>query len=131
MINTHKVFVKTNTDSNITAVNSSAFVDDGWGVQIDEGIGDKHHHAQNNYFDKPIITGGGAYRYRLVNGAPVEKTDAEIVAEEAALAANTPIDALTQVQFAIAELAEAQAADQTATELALTELAELMMGGVI
>lgn len=44
--------------------------------------------------------------------------------------ASAPVDLLTQIQLAIAELAEAQAADQTATELALAELAELIMGGV-
>jgi hypothetical protein len=42
---------------------------------------------------------------------------------------NAPLDMLTQLQLALAELAEAQAADQTATELALIELAELITGG--
>lgn len=38
-------------------------------------------------------------------------------------------DPIIQIQLALAELAEAQAADQTATELALAELAELIAGG--
>jgi hypothetical protein len=41
-----------------------------------------------------------------------------------------PLDELTQLRLALAELAEAQEADQTATELALAELAEIMTGGL-
>ena len=37
-----------------------------------------------------------------------------------------PIDDITALQLAVAELAEAQAVDQTANELALAELAEIV-----
>lgn len=40
------------------------------------------------------------------------------------------LDSLTETQLAIAELAEAQEAYQTANELALAELADLITGGV-
>jgi hypothetical protein len=40
-----------------------------------------------------------------------------------------PIDDITALQLAIAELAEAQEATQTANELALAELAEIITGG--
>lgn len=81
----YKVYVKTDTNSLIIDVNSSAFLSDltDW-IEINEGDGDKYHHAQNHYFDKPIITEGGAYQYKLVNGAPVECTAEEIAAQEAA-----------------------------------------------
>lgn len=80
------VYVKTNSDGYITAVNSSAFLTDttGW-VEIDRGYGDKYHHAQGNYFPHPIITEGGAYRYMLVEGKSVECTAEEIAAQEEAL----------------------------------------------
>ena len=79
------VYVKTNENSYITAVDSSAFLTDttGW-VEIDRGFGDKYHHAQGNYFPEPIITDGGAYRYRLVDGKAVECTPEEIAAQEEA-----------------------------------------------
>lgn len=82
----YKVYVKTNGNSYITAVNSSAFLTDitGW-VEIDSGYGDKYHHAQGNYFPLPIITDSGAYRYKLVDGKPVECTAEEIAAQEEAL----------------------------------------------
>jgi hypothetical protein len=78
----YKVYIKTDAASNITTVNSSAFLNDttGW-IQIDEGTGDKYHHAQGNYFDKPIITSSGVYRYKLVDGAAVEKTAEKILVE--------------------------------------------------
>lgn len=86
MDETYIVYVKTNSSGYITAVNSSAFLSDvtGW-AQIDSGYGDKYHHAQGNYFPHPIMTDGGAYRYKLVDGVPVDCTAEEIAAQEAAL----------------------------------------------
>ena len=52
---------------------------------IDEGTGDRYNLCQSNYFPKPIITDGGAYRYKLVDGKPVECTAEEIEAQEEAL----------------------------------------------
>lgn len=80
------VYVKPNDAGYIAAVNSSEFLPDttGW-VEIDRGAGDRHHHAQNNYFDQPIRTESGVYRYKLVDGQPVECTAEEIAAQEAAL----------------------------------------------
>ena len=93
-MNPYIVYVKTNSTGCITAVNSSAFLPDttGW-TQIDEGYGDKYHHAQGNYFTQPIRTMGGAYRYKLVDGKPVECTADEIAAQEEAL---KPVDEPTQ-----------------------------------
>ena len=54
-------------------------------VLIDEGNGDKYNLCQGNYFPQPIITDGGAYRYKLVDGKPVECTAEEIEAQEEAL----------------------------------------------
>lgn len=84
--NPYIVYVKPNSDGYITAVNSSEFMPDtaGW-TEIDSGFGDKYHHAQGNYFPLPIITDGGAYRYKLVDGKPVECTAEEIAAREEAL----------------------------------------------
>ena len=80
------VYVKPNESGYITAVNSSAFLPDttGW-VEIDSGYGDKYHHAQGNYFPKPIRTMGGAYRYKLVYGKPVEFAPDEIEKQEDAM----------------------------------------------
>lgn len=81
--NTYIVYVETDSNGYITAVNSSAFLTDttDW-VEIDSGYGDKYHHAQGNYFPQPIITIGGAYRYKLVDGEPVACTQKEIAAQE-------------------------------------------------
>lgn len=86
------VFVNSNASGYITEVNSSAFLPDttGW-VAIDRGNGDKYHHAQNNYFPQPITTDGGAYRYKLVDGNPVECTAEEIAEQEAALEPEQPV----------------------------------------
>ena len=85
------VYAKTNSSGYITAVNSSAFLPDhaGW-VEIDRGYGDKYHHAQGNYFPESIYSDGGAYRYKLVDGKPVECTAEEIAAQEAALVPSDP-----------------------------------------
>ena len=81
----YNVYVKTNENGYITAVNSSAFLADvtGW-TEIDQGAGDRFHHAQGNYFPLSIMTDGGAYRYKLVDGKPKECTPEEIQAQEEA-----------------------------------------------
>ena len=83
------VYVKPNSDGYITAVNSSVFLSDltGW-VEIDRGHGDKYHHAQGNYFPKPVYIMKGAYRYKMVDGKPVECSAEEIAEQEAAIKAS-------------------------------------------
>lgn len=79
-----RVLVRTDSENRVTAINSSGFADgDGW-IQIDEGYGDKYHHAQNNYLDKSIMDEHGIYRYKLVDGKPVERTVEEMDADYAA-----------------------------------------------
>lgn len=80
------VYAKTNSSGYITAVNSSAFLPDhaDW-VEIDRGYGDKYHHAQGNYFPESIYSDGGAYRYKLVDGKPVECTEEDVSRQEEAL----------------------------------------------
>lgn len=87
------VYVKPNKNGYITAVNSSAFLTDttGW-VEIDRGYGDKHHHAQGNYFPESIYTNGSAYRYKLVDGTVAECTEEEIREQEEA---NKPVPTLS------------------------------------
>lgn len=77
------VYVKTDSNGYITAVNSSAFISDttGW-VEIDQGYSDKYHHAQGNYFEKPVITLNGAYYYKLLGNKPIECTEDEIAIQE-------------------------------------------------
>ena len=60
----YKVYVQTDGENRVISINSSAFVGgEGW-VQIDEGYTDKYHHAQGNYFDKPLYDKRGIYRYK-------------------------------------------------------------------
>lgn len=76
------VYVKVDESNRITSINSSAFLADvtGW-TEIDSGYGDKYHHAQGNYFDKPLYDERGICRYKLVNGRPVERTQEEMDAD--------------------------------------------------
>lgn len=96
MENPYIVYVLTDENGYITAVNSSEFLNDptGW-VEIDRGYGDKYHHAQGNYFSESITTAGGAYRYKLVDGVPVECTAEEIAEQEAALSPD-PVEPETE-----------------------------------
>lgn len=73
------VYVKTNENGDIVAINSNEFLKDtsGW-IEIDRGNGDKYHHAQGNYFEKPIANDYGVLRYKLENGVIVERTSEEM-----------------------------------------------------
>lgn len=75
----HKVYVKTDSKGRIVAMNSGDFLHDttGW-VQVDEGLGDRYHHAQGNYLPQPIMTDEGAYRYKLEGGGILERTAEEM-----------------------------------------------------
>lgn len=86
----YTVYVKTDAAGCITAINSSAFVDGtGW-TAIDEGTGDRFHHAQGNYFTLPLYGPDGCASYKLMDGVPVERTQAEKAAELAARPAPGP-----------------------------------------
>lgn len=86
----YHVYVQTDEQSRITAVNSSAFVSPDWGTEIDSGFGDKYHHAQGNYFPNTIYTDDGIHRYKLVDGDAVERTEEEIAADLAAIPEPSP-----------------------------------------
>lgn len=74
-----RVLVRVDDAGRIVAINSSAFVQDdaGW-VEIDSGLGDRCHHAQGNYLPCPLVDERGVYRYRLSDGAVVERTAEEM-----------------------------------------------------
>ena len=82
MKNPYIVYIKQNDSGYITDVNSSTFLADttGW-TEIDSGYGDKYHHAQGNYFPQSIMDERGIYRYKLVDGKPVERTTSEMDAD--------------------------------------------------
>lgn len=76
-----KVYVKTDYRNRIIAC------DGGYGepymnieewIFIDEGEGAKYDHCQNGYFHMPITDDRGIYRYKLVDGKPIERTQKEM-----------------------------------------------------
>ena len=84
-----KVYVLLNSEGYITRIDGGYSIGnitdlENW-VLIDEGNGDRYNLCQGNYFPQPIRTMGGAYRYKLVDGKPVECTAEEIEAQEEAL----------------------------------------------
>ena len=78
----YKVIVRADAAGRIVEINSSAFITDtdGW-TEIESGWGDKYHHAQGNYFQQPIMDERGIYRYKLVDGKPIERTAEEMDAD--------------------------------------------------
>ena len=76
------VYIKTDEDDRIISINSSAFLHDtvGWTL-IDEGHGDRYHHAQGTYLSKPIKDIRGIYRYKLIDGHVLERTGDEMDAD--------------------------------------------------
>lgn len=94
----YKVYVKVDAACRVIAINSSAFVSDveNWRT-IDEGYGDKYHHAQNNYLPKPIADERGIYRYKLEDGLVVERTAEEMDADYVPPEPSTPNDLETRM----------------------------------
>lgn len=73
------VYVREDPAGRIYAINSDAFIfnTQGW-VKIDEGYGDRYHHAQGNYLPLPLMDERGVLRYKLVDGKVVERTQEEM-----------------------------------------------------
>ena len=87
-----KVYVLPSAEGYITRIDGGYTVGNittpaDW-VLIDEGYGDRYNLCQSNYLPQPLRTDGGAYRYKLVDGKPVECTAEEIAAQEEA---NKPV----------------------------------------
>ena len=89
-------------------------------VEIDRGYGDKYHHAQGNYFPKPVLTEVGAYRYKLVDGVVSECTAEEIAAQEEAL---KPVPTPT-LENRVEDLENGSAEIREALEMILTGVTE-------
>lgn len=120
----YKVYIKINANEEITAVNSSEFLPDteGW-IEIDSGIGDKYHHAQNNYFNKPLTDENGLYNYKFVDEAVIERTNEDKASELTRIEAQKEIAELkaklAQTDYIAAKIAEGAATkEEYAAEIA-------------
>lgn len=85
MNDAYKVYIRRDDEYRIIDIISDAFLTDSsdW-LQIDEGTGDRYHHAQNNYFPKPKYDDRGIPRYTHVpDGSPKwrERTKEEMDAD--------------------------------------------------
>ena len=60
-----KVYIQTDINKTVAAINSSIFLQDitGW-IEIDEGSGDKYAHAQSQYLEKGLMDEKGRYNYK-------------------------------------------------------------------
>lgn len=89
------VYIRVDESGSIVEINSDAFLDNIEGyIELDSGYGDKYHHAQGNYFALPLYGPDGCANYKLADGTPALRTEAEKAAEIAARPAPepTPLD---------------------------------------
>ena len=125
----YTVYIQIDDASRIIGINSSAFLPstEGW-IEIDRGLGDKYHHAQGNYFPKPIYEERGIPVYKYVDGEALERTQEEIDADY-----HEPVPQPSETDIALVELAALEAENATRLDeqdAALVELAALITGGV-
>ena len=128
----YRVLVRVDDAGRVVAINSSAFVADtgGW-VEIDSGWGDRYHHAQGNYLDKPLMDERGVYRYKLVDGKVLERTPEEMDADwDAMPRPGTSVSEVDAAMMDLAALAAENAQRLDEQDAALVELAALIAGGV-
>ena len=113
--NTYGVYVKKDVENRIIDINSSAFLTNtaGW-TKIDEGYSDRHHHAQGNYLPGPLMDERGIYRYKLVDGQVMERTQEEMDADY------TPAQPAPDLAEEVAALRESNAQLQEALDLLLS-----------
>lgn len=104
-----KVYIKTDAGGRILACDggySAGNMGDmtKWTL-LDEGEGDRYNLCQSNYFDS-LYTDKGIPRYKVVDGAAVLRSEAEIAEDAAAL----PPPAPSPLEQAQAEAAQYKAA---------------------
>lgn len=83
IITTSKVYVRMDERGRIIRCEGgyTAPVDlSGW-TEIDEGVGDRFNLCQSNYFPSGLYTADGISLYKLQDGKPVERTQAELDAD--------------------------------------------------
>lgn len=117
---TYKVYARVDAAGRILALNSDAFLPDpsGW-VLIDEGTGDRYHHAQGNYLGS-VMNENGVPVFKLVDGVIMRRTVPEMDAE------TEPEDNAPSLEARIAALETAG----LERDMALMELAAMLAGGV-
>lgn len=77
-------------------------------VLIDEGYGDKYNLCQSNYLPLPLMDERGVYRYKLVDGKAVERTQEEMDADYVPPEPVTPLeDRVGAVEIKTGDLEEA------------------------
>lgn len=93
MTELYHVFVRVDGSGRILEINSDAFLTDTseW-TQIDEGVGDRYHHAQGNYLPKSLYDDRGIPRYKLQDGKAVERTPEEMDADYTPPETGTTLD---------------------------------------
>ena len=78
-----KVYVLPDASGRITRIDGGYTMPEdltGW-VLIDEGYGDRYNLCQGNYLPGPLTDDRGIYRYKLVDGKAVERTQEEMDAD--------------------------------------------------
>lgn len=80
------VYAKIDAYHRLIAINSDAFLLSltGW-IKIDEGTGDRYHHAHGNYLDGGLYDTRGVPRYALIDGVVTLRDQADIDADAAAI----------------------------------------------
>lgn len=75
----YRVYVRVDENGRVVAINSNIFLPDveGW-VEIDQGYGDRYHHAQSNYLPDTLMDMRGICRYKLEGGKVVQRTEDEM-----------------------------------------------------
>lgn len=99
-----KVYVLTDAEGRIIRIDGGYTIGnipniEQW-VLIDEGDGDRFNLCQNNYLPKPLTDERGVYRYKLVDGQCVERTQQEMEEDYR----NQPLPAPTQMDFIEAQI---------------------------
>ena len=80
------VYVQTNEQGVIVAINSSAFVDGAGWIEVDRGYGDKYSHAQGHYLSDTLLDEDGIFNFKYADGEIKERTEEEKQADREAMA---------------------------------------------
>lgn len=109
-IQNYKVYIKTDGQNHVASIDSDWNIRDieNW-TYVDEGIGDKYHHAQGNYLEKPLFDMQGCHNYKYIDSVVQETTDEDKATELSSFPKPEPTDKerIVELENVIAEMIKA------------------------
>lgn len=124
----YKVYIQVDENNVVKRIDSEWNINDieNW-IYLDEGLGDKYHHAQSGYLEKGLFDDLGRFNYKYVDGALIELTEEE---KETLFPTQEPVPTLeervTLTESSIADIENAMCENDVVTDSRIASIEDAL-----